>query len=659
MKRLLVLLMVVMPIFVSAQKKQGRALLDSLLQEVPGSKEDTNKAQLLNSIAEIYWSFDPDQGISFGQQALALSKKLGWKKGIAGAYVGIGVNYQYKSDYQKSLDCYQRALQIDEEIDNRFGIGVVYGNMCIVYIDQGDYSRALDCGFKSLKIDEGLKNARGISSNLTNIGIIYDDQGDYAQAIEYHTKALNINEEGNDRNSIAISLSNIGLIYLEEKNYPKALENLDKAQEICKELGNKIVYTRILNFLGEVYSGMHDYSKALEYLFLGLKIDEEFGTKAAVAEKLTSIGIIYLTVAGDTTGTIKEDRSFSHSKPANLKKAIEYLSRAAEIHKQIGSIKDLSENYQGLSTAWELLGNDKAALQYHKLFMFNKDSVFSEQNKVKLSKLETKREIELKDKQILIGKLEIAKRRNEAIFYIVGIVLLLLVIVFIYRNYSSQKRSNIIISKEKKRSEDLLLNILPLEVANELKDKGSAEAKNYDNVTVMFSDFVNFTGAGEKMTPQELINELHVCFKAFDTIIDKYNIEKIKTIGDAYLLVSGLPVPDEDHAAHVVSAAIEINKFMQERIAQLGDKTFEVRIGIHSGSVVAGIVGVKKFAYDIWGDTVNTAARMEQNSQPGKINISQTTYELVKGMFECTYRGEIQAKNKGELKMYFVVGART
>jgi class 3 adenylate cyclase len=170
----------------------------------------------------------------------------------------------------------------------------------------------------------------------------------------------------------------------------------------------------------------------------------------------------------------------------------------------------------------------------------------------------------------------------------------------------------------------------------------------------MFTDFVNFTQASEKMNPQQLIDELHTCFKAFDEIIGKYNIEKIKTIGDAYLAVSGLPVPDALHAEHIVSAAIEIREFMRSRQQQMGDNTFQVRIGIHSGSVVAGIVGVIKFAYDIWGDAVNIAARMEQSSEAGKINISAPTYELVKDKFLCTYRGKIEAKNKGEIDMYFI-----
>jgi len=217
---------------------------------------------------------------------------------------------------------------------------------------------------------------------------------------------------------------------------------------------------------------------------------------------------------------------------------------------------------------------------------------------------------------------------------------------------------NRIIEEEKKRSDDLLLNILPSEVAEELKDKGSAAAKYFEHVTVMFTDFVDFTTLSEQMSPQQLIDELDSCFKAFDGIIGKYNIEKIKTIGDAYLAVTGLPKADPQHAMEIVNAAIEINEFMIAREEKMGDKTFQLRIGIHSGSVVAGIVGVKKFAYDIWGDAVNVAARMEQHSEAGRINISGATYQLVKDYFDCEYRGKIMAKNKGEMDMYFVSGRK-
>ncbi|MEP7108552.1 MAG: adenylate/guanylate cyclase domain-containing protein [Ferruginibacter sp.] len=213
------------------------------------------------------------------------------------------------------------------------------------------------------------------------------------------------------------------------------------------------------------------------------------------------------------------------------------------------------------------------------------------------------------------------------------------------------------LAREMAKTDTLLLNILPQEVAAELKALGKATPRYYQNVTVMFCDIVGFTIRAEKLTAAELIEELDLCFKAFDEIIARHNIEKIKTIGDAYLCVGGVPTENSDHAINSVRASIEIQQWMnhtlQERIKANKD-FFKLRIGIHSGPVVAGVVGSSKFAYDIWGDTVNTASRMEQNSEGGKINISHSVYTAIKAEIPCNYRGEIEAKNKGMLKMYFV-----
>jgi len=209
----------------------------------------------------------------------------------------------------------------------------------------------------------------------------------------------------------------------------------------------------------------------------------------------------------------------------------------------------------------------------------------------------------------------------------------------------------------KKQSEDLLLNILPSEVAEEIKTTGTAKAKSFTMVTVMFTDFKDFTSVSERVSAELLVEEIHTCFSAFDHIVQKHKVEKIKTIGDAYLCASGLPVSNYTHAVDMLNAAFEIRSYMLQRKKEKearGEIPFEIRIGIHTGPVVAGIVGVRKYAYDIWGDTVNMASRIESNGEPGKINISGTTYELVKNKFDCTYRGKIPAKNKGEIDMYFV-----
>jgi class 3 adenylate cyclase len=213
------------------------------------------------------------------------------------------------------------------------------------------------------------------------------------------------------------------------------------------------------------------------------------------------------------------------------------------------------------------------------------------------------------------------------------------------------------VNLQKKEVEKLLLNILPAEVAHELKVTGAATPRYYESVTVLFTDFVAFTKIAEGLSPQKLVAELNNCFLAFDTIIEKHNLEKIKTIGDSYMCAGGIPVPNQSHAVDAILAALEIQEFIREmnesRLAN-GEAPWDVRIGVHTGPVVAGVVGRKKFAYDIWGDTVNIASRMESSGESGRVNISDATFAMVKDWFSCLYRGKVSAKNKGDVDMYFV-----
>jgi adenylate cyclase len=269
------------------------------------------------------------------------------------------------------------------------------------------------------------------------------------------------------------------------------------------------------------------------------------------------------------------------------------------------------------------------------------------------------------EQKLEIVELENENHRKEKIIYIgfavLGIALAgVMTLLFVYQRRTSKilASKNKIIEEEKRRSNELLLNILPLELANELKETGSAEPRNYDFVTVLFTDFKDFTKVSENLSAKDLVDEIDYCFSAFDDIISRYDIEKIKTIGDAYLCAGGVPVAETHNPAKVVKAALEIQRFMyrlRKEREGTGKPTFEIRIGIHTGPLVAGVVGSKKFGYDIWGDTVNTAARMEQNSEYGKVNISDATYQEVKNNFICTSRGKLYDKtSKKEIEMYFV-----
>lgn len=209
------------------------------------------------------------------------------------------------------------------------------------------------------------------------------------------------------------------------------------------------------------------------------------------------------------------------------------------------------------------------------------------------------------------------------------------------------------LSKEKDKSDKLLLNILPVRVANDLKKTGFTAPESYENVTVYFSDIVGFTKISSDLEPKFLIEELNDLFTAFDMIIEKNDCERIKTIGDAYMAVCGMPMANKNHAENLIRSSIQIIKYLEKR-NENSPIEWKIRIGIHTGKIVGGVVGVKKYIYDVFGDTVNTAARMESSSEEMRINVSDTTYNLVKDKFEFVERDPVVLKGKGLMKMWFV-----
>lgn len=284
--------------------------------------------------------------------------------------------------------------------------------------------------------------------------------------------------------------------------------------------------------------------------------------------------------------------------------------------------------------------------------------------------IRARQEREIEAQKARLAEAELASQKSESmrnvLLLVVGFALILTILF--YLRYRAKRRTaddlsikNKIIEEERKRSDELLLNILPPAIAQELKTKNKVAAQRYEQATVMFVDFTGFTRLSELLTPESLVAELDYCFTNFDHIIGKYRIEKIKTVGDAYICASGLSDKNAS-PADMVKAALEIQDFLQHLKAQHLNQSlpyFEARVGIHTGPVVAGVVGEKKFAYDIWGDTVNLAARMEETCEPGRVNVSEDTYWLAKYEFEWQTRGKIAAKNKGMIDMYYVSGLKT
>jgi adenylate cyclase len=618
---------------------QDEHLIDSLQTISKTAKQDTIKANILYELSKIYSGNNPDKAMDYAKQALELSEKLGYKKEIGNAYNSMGVMSRNKGDYPLALEFLNKALLICQDISDKSGTAFSNLYIGITYFEQGKYPEALKSYFTSLRMYEEIKDEKGIADSYNCIGIIYYNQHNFPEALKNFFTALKLREKIGDKNRLPSSYTNIGEIYREQQNYPEALKNYFASLKISEEIGDKRLQAICFANIGNIYTLQGNYSEALKKFFSALTIYEDIGDKSYIAWCYHGIGNIYMLQ--------------KKNKAASL-----YLDKALSLSIEIGALEETETSYKDYTSLDQALGNYKQALEHYKLFITTRDSIFNQENIKKITQQQMQYDFDKKEsltkseqqKKDAVAQKELQKQKLMRNGFVGGfsIVLLFAGVFFTQRNK---------ITKGKKRSDELLLNILPEEVAEELKQKGSAEAKQFDYVTVMFTDFKNFTQISEKLSPTELVAEIHSCFKAFDNIITKHNIEKIKTIGDSYMCAGGLPVANKTNATDVVSAAMEIQHFMQEHLQERkkeNKEPFEIRIGVHTGAVVAGIVGVKKFAYDIWGDTVNIASRMESSGEAGNVNISGSTYELVKDKFNCTHRGKIQAKNKGDIDMYFV-----
>lgn len=347
-------------------------------------------------------------------------------------------------------------------------------------------------------------------------------------------------------------------------------------------------------------------------------------------------------------------------------RALAYLDSAEVLAVELKVLEQRVGIMDKRRSNYEALGNMDSAYHYLLLHMALKDSLLNIEKVRAIADVQEKYESEKKARTIKelevinldaeLRKAQLTRTRNIYLFSGIGV---LLAAGGLWSRLRYVHRSRAAIQHEKEISEGLLHNILPEEVADELREKGYADAREFDRATILFTDFKGFTSISEQLSAGELVEELNVCFKAFDGIMEKYQIEKIKTIGDAYMAAGGLPDTRHGSPLEVVKAALEMQAFMidyRKQREDSGKPAFRMRVGIHTGTVVAGIVGVKKFAYDIWGDTVNTASRMESSGEPDKVNISEHTYRLVKDAPGLTFipRGKVLAKGKGELEMFFV-----
>ena len=352
-----------------------------------------------------------------------------------------------------------------------------------------------------------------------------------------------------------------------------------------------------------------------------------------------------------------------YARQDSLTFALKYAKRSLDLATFHGLKEQISAASLQLSKLYEQAGNLTESYKFYRNHIAYRDSVNNIKSVQETANLRTNYEVsqkqakvDLLEKESEIQQLKEKRQRSLIYVAVIAFVLVFISAIGLFKRYNFIKRTNRIIEEEKTRSDNLLLNILPEETALELKQKGKVKAQKFESVTVLFTDFKDFTHYSSNLSPENLVRSVDYYFSKFDEVMVKHELEKIKTIGDAYMCAGGLHFHKTDHALQMVKAAFEIGQIMEEtkKLTDENIMPYDIRIGIHTGPVVAGVVGTRKFAYDIWGDTVNVASRMESTSEPGKINISERTYLLIKDSYDCSYRGELEVKNKGMMKMYFV-----
>ncbi len=582
---------------------------------------------------------------------------------------------------KKGIEYYLLIHGIVERIGSAEEKARLYNNLGYQYYLIGDYNGALNYLQQAKAISIQFKCANP-EIPLINLGIVQHNLKDNKAGIQNLLTALKYLTDRKDFTTVANVEHIIAQTYFGANDFYNALSHNNLAIKYARENKQHDVWRNASKTAAEIYLELYDHENAIEYYRDYLKLDDSLRmvdrniertvlnkqTLLERTEKNTQLLIRENTIQELYQDRIKREQDnlrLANSELTLLAKqkqdSVLLLQKEQDLSLKQNEINENAINQKTL----ELLQLNKLRISEAKqrasekeLFEINQKTELERTQQLAKDSLAA-HNLERLQQQAEISNLKLEKQGNFRKFAIgLGVVAMLILGMLAAGWFFARKTSRRLavqknlIERERTKSDGLLRNILPDEIAAELKQNGFAKPRQYEQVTVLFTDFVNFTNLSQKLTPTELIDELNECFQAFDLIADKHNLEKIKTIGDAFMCAGGVPVPNESNPVNAVAAALEMYEWLKNRP---NEKVFrEMRIGIHTGQVIAGVVGKNKFAYDIWGDAVNLAARLEEFGEPGQINISGATFELVSDYYECIYRGKNEVRNKGFVDMYFV-----
>lgn len=588
--------------------------IDSLKALLESNLHDTSRVNTLIDIAREVWATNPKASRTFASEAHGIAERIGFTRGIANAINAVGVAYFYQGWYDIALEHYQESLKIRQEI----------------------------------------KDLRGVGSSLNNIGLIYSAQEKYDDALKYSFQALKVYKEINAKNSTAAALNNIGVVYRKKKMYDSAEVMHKAALEMLSNSNNLNGIALTLSSFGTLEQERGDNAHALNY---------QRRATALYLVQNNHKGLVdtYLGTAKALFGLARNDE------------ALRVLDSAIMYAVNLNARKELRDCYELLARIEERIGNFAGAYYNVRRYEALKDSLFTEETDTKAAQFNAKYDAELRSKQIALLTSEKERQallRNVLIGAVIGVIIGALLL---YNRFRLKQRSeaalqaannelsakNILIEQSKSLAEKLLLNVLPQLIAERMQSGEQRIAERFQNVTVLFADIVDFTTLAATIPAEELVTLLDAVFSDFDALAERYGLEKIKTIGDAYMAVCGIPLPQSDHAERVVRFAADIRRIVQQyRIDTPSGETIplNIRIGIHSGEVVAGVIGKKKFSYDLWGDTVNIASRLQTHAQAGEIQCSRATYNNIEDICTTNEHRTLTFKGNVSVDAFIVTG---
>ena len=633
-------------------------------------------ARIINNIGNVYNNTgDYPAALDHYRRAISSYEELGNRPGIARVTGNIGNVYWNTGDYPAAVDHYQRALAVLEEIGDRLMVALVTGNIANVYTAIGDYPAALDHYQRALAIHEELADRPGIARVTGNFGIMYSATGDYPAALKHYHSALTIAEELNDRRGIAKGTSNIAVVYWRTGDYPAALKHFHGALTIHEELGDRSGIALVTGNIGTVYNDTDDYSVALDHYQRALAIYEELGDRSGIAVITGNLGATFfeagnypeamnhyqramalcleigIPVEGDTTRMVATYIRLGDYTQANAMLATLDAEQIQEPEIRIG-----------------------LAQQHAKLLEHDGDGSGAMTALQQALVMATEHGLRAKAAECHKALRDLAQRQNDFTAYIEHNNEYTRITEEINGKQTAQRLAMMEAEKrieaerkEREKERAVLYSTLPKAIADRVVRGEQVTGDHFENACVLFTDIVGFTSHSSSMQPGDVVTMLANMFAAFDTLSEAHGVVKVKTMGDSYMCFKG----DADATTNASSVAA-LALALKGACGNWPDGSpVQIRLGIHIGTATAGVIGTQRLQYDVWGDTVNVASRLESTSEPDRIHVSQAVYEVLNTQTQpqldastsdapkpptptFTPRGMTDLKGKGEMNTWFM-----